>query len=131
MNITTICKTIQNVITTYTRKPCAMISGLIMICSLGQRPGLSCALSTSNIISALACHGIKTDDMSDGQPNKMNAFIKEIICETFRAMREDASIQTAFGPGSIMSVGQGGNAGGPVVVTTYNTNNATGVSVIL
>ena len=130
MNITEICKTIQNVITAYTRKPFAAISGLIMICSLGQRPGLSCTLSTSNIISALACHGIKTDDMSDGQPNKMNAFIKEIVCETFRAMKEDANVQTAFGPGSIMTVGQGGNAGGPVVVTSNSMNYAKGVSVI-
>lgn len=130
MGIEEICKTIQNVINTYTRKPFTAISGLIMVCSLAQRPGLSCMVSTANIINAIACHDIKTDDMEDGQPNKLNAFIKEVVCEVFRAMKEDANVQVSFGPGSITSVGTGGNAGGPVVVTSNIVNYAKGVAVV-
>lgn len=130
MGIKEICNTLQNVINNYTRSPFPSISGLIMVCSLMKRPGLSCTISTSNIIANLSCHGIKTDDMEDGQPNKLNAFIKEVVCETFRALKEDANVQTANGPGSLVSMGTGGNAGGPVSVLSNLITYGKGVAQI-
>lgn len=97
MGIKEICNTLQTLLDNYSRKPFQAISGLIMICSLSKRPGLSPILSTANIIKNVAARGINTAPMEDGSPNQLNIVINEITKEVFRAMREDANIQTAFG----------------------------------
>jgi len=130
MGIKEICNTLQTLLDNYSRKPFQAISGLIMICSLSKRPGLSPILSTANIIKNVAARGINTAPMEDGSPNQLNIVINEITKEVFRAMREDANIQTAFGPGSITTLGNGANAGGPVVVTSKIMNYAKGVAAI-
>lgn len=93
-----------------------------MVCSLAQRPGLSVINSTANIIKSQARFGAPTGDLPDGTPNMMNSLINEIVKEIFRALREDAQIQVGGGPGSIISVTTGGNAGGPVTCVGTNTN---------
>lgn len=130
MGIKEICTTIKNTIENYKRVPFASISGLIMVCSLAKRPGLSVIMSTANIIKGLKEQGINTMPMEDGSPNQLNIFVKEVTKEVFRAMREDANIQTAFGPGSIMTLGSGGNAGGPVQIVSHIVNYAKGVACI-
>lgn len=130
MGIIELCQTIQNTITNYTRKPFMALSGLIMVCSLAKRPGLSTILSTANIIKNIAAEGIKTDQMDDGERNFLNVYTKAVVSEIFRALQDDANVQIALGPGAMMSVGTGGNAGGPVVVTSNNVNYVKGCGQI-
>lgn len=130
MNISSICNGIQSVINNITRPPFPPFSGLIMGCSLAQRPGLSTIMSTTNVIKNLSKYGIKTNDMDDGEPNFLNNYTQEVIDEVFRALREDAKIQVTMNPGSIMSIGTGSNGGGPVVVNSNNINYATGSALI-
>jgi hypothetical protein len=112
------------------RNPANTISGIVMICGLARRPGLSCLLSTGNIIQDISKKGIPTDDLPDGSPNLMNKLVMSVVCETFRALKEDANIQVAMAPGSINVTATGGNAGGPVVCNGPNINYATGRALL-
>ena len=112
------------------RKPANVISGIIMACSLAKRPGLSCMLSVGNIIQDMSKQGIPTDTLPDGTPNLMNKMVNSVICEVFRAMKEDANIQTVMPAGSITITANGGNVGGPVVSVGSNTNYGKGMSLI-
>ena len=94
MTVKEICKSIQNFMDTYTRKPFPAIAGLIMACSLAKRPGLSVIVSTSNVLANLNCYGISTENMPNGEANKLNGYTKAIITEVYRAIQEDMKIQT-------------------------------------
>ena len=119
-----------NFFETNLRNPAPFISGIILICGLARRPGLSCILSTGNILQEISKRGIPTDDLPDGSPNLMNQMISSIVCETYRALKEDANVQVALGPGSINVMTQGSNAGGPVTCVGPNINFATGQALI-
>ena len=60
----------------------------------------------------------------------MNQLIASIVCETYRALKEDADIQVAIAPGSINVVVSGGNSGGPVVCTGPNVNYGSGKALL-
>ena len=105
MGIKEICKSIQEFMDSYTRKPFPAIAGLIMACSLAKRPGLSVIMSTSNVLASLNCYGISTEDMPNGDSNKINGYTKAILTEVFRAIQEDMKIQTTLIPGTIKVVG--------------------------
>ena len=88
-------------------------------------------LSTARILQSLAKKNINTNPtLQDGSPNQLNIVVNEIVKEVYRALREDANIQVAFGPGSITTLGQGANAGGPVVITSTIINYAKGVAAL-
>lgn len=126
MGIVEICKTIQDTIDKFSRAAFPTISSLIMLCSLIKRPGLSCIVSTSNIINAVSSYGMKTDDLPSGEKNNMNFFIKSVVCEVFRAIKEDSRVQGTNVPGSSVIMCNGGNAGGPIsVVGTMITGGQT------
>lgn len=112
------------------RSPAKLISGIIMICGLLRRPGLSCILSTGNIIQALSKNGIPTDNLPDGSPNLMNLMVSAIVCEVYRAMKEDANIQVAIEPGSINVIATGSSPSGPVTCSGPNVNFATGKGLL-
>lgn len=112
------------------RNPVKLISPIILICALGRRPGLSCVISTANVIQGLAKEGIPTEPLPDGSPNMMNQMVSKIICETYRALREDASVQIGIAPGSITVTASGANAGGPIVVNGFNVNSSGGFALI-
>ena len=126
LGIKEITSSFKDLFSSSLRSPANIISGIIMICGLAKRPGLSCIISTGNIIQEISKKGIPTDDLPDGSPNLMNQLIASVVCETFRALKEDADIQVSFAPGSINVVTNGGNAGGPLVGTGPNVNYATG-----
>lgn len=112
------------------RKPANIIPSIIMLCAMVRRPGLSCMVSTSNIIQDVAKRGCPTGDLPDGSKNLMNEMMSSIICEVFRALKEDANIQIALAPGSFTINATGGNAGGPVNVTGTNITPASGVGLL-
>ena len=130
LGIENITNSIKNLFDTKLRKAANIIPGIIMLCSLAKRPGLSALISFGNIIQEMAKEGIPTDNLPDGTPNMMNKMVYAVVKETFRALKEDANIQVALGPGSVNIVATGGNAGGPVTVTGPNINIATGNALL-
>jgi hypothetical protein len=108
------------------RTPAQILSTVMMLCAMGKRPGLSCMLSTSNILQDLSKSGIPTGPLPDGSPNLMNELVSSVVCEVFRAMKEDLNIQIIIPPGTISVVTNGANAGGPVVSTGVNVNSPVG-----
>ena len=57
-----IISSIKNFFETNLRNPAPFISGIILICGLARRPGLSCILSTGNILQEISKRGIPTDE---------------------------------------------------------------------
>ena len=108
------------------RTPAQLLSSVMMLCAMGKRPGLSCMLSTSNILQDLSKSGIPTGPLPDGSPNLMNEMVSSVVCEVFRAIKEDLNIQVIIPPGAITVQSNGGNAGGPIVTMGININSPTG-----
>ncbi len=130
IGIENILSSLKTAFSSSLRKPANIISGIILICGLVRRPGLSCILSTGNVIQEISKKGIPTDDLPDGNPNLMNQLVSSIICEVYRALKEDANIQVAIAPGAINVMATGGNAGGPVTCVGPNINFATGNALL-
>lgn len=112
------------------RSPATVISSIIMLCAMVRRPGLSCMISTSNILQDIAKKGCPTEPLPDGSPNLMNELVASVICEVYRALKEDANIQISLGPGAFGVTVTGGNAGGPMTSVGTNTTAAHGVGLL-
>lgn len=112
------------------RAPAKVIPAIIMICSLVKRPGLSCMHSTARIIDELGKQGFPTEPLPDGSPNLMNKIVQSTVCEVYRALKEDANLQVALSPGSIVVQTNGSCAVGPVTTVGSNINAAKGVALI-
>ena len=119
MTIAKICDAIKKLFT-LNKKPVQLLSNALIICSLMKRPGLSTILSVANIVKDLEKLGIPTGPMPDGSPNLTVAMTYAIVNEVYRAMREDAVIQSVMKPGDLTIQVSGANAGGPF--TAYGTN---------
>ena len=74
--------------------------------------------------------GIPTEPLPDGTPNLMNTMIKNVVCEVYRAMKEDTNVQIAVAPGAINVLATGGSPSGPVTVTGTNVGFGKGVGLI-
>lgn len=129
INVSTIAKSFDTLFQTL-RKPAPIISGLIMLCAMAKRPGLSCIVSTSNVLQDMAKRGVPTEDLPDGSKNLMNEVVASVVCEMIRAIKEDANIQMSMAPGSLSITASGGNAGGPVTCLGTNTTFSSGVGLI-
>lgn len=112
------------------RKPATVIPSIIMLCAMVRRPGLSCMVSTSNVLQDIAKRGCPTEPLPDGSPNLMNELVSSMVCEIFRALKEDSNIQIALAPGAFTINATGGNAGGPVNVMGTNITSASGVGLM-
>lgn len=130
LGLETITKSIKDLFNTKLRKPASVIPAIMMICSLAKRPGLSCLISYGNIVQELEKAGIPTEPLPDGTPNLMNTMIKNVVCEVYRAMKEDTNVQIAVAPGAINVLATGGNPSGPVTVTGTNVGFGKGVGLI-
>ena len=97
------------------------IPPILLVCELYTRPGLSAIALTSAIIRRLPEAGIETGVNPDGSPNKINAFVRILSEEIIREFKDNAIVNGVIEPGAVTSVGTGGNAGGPVVITSVNT----------
>lgn len=97
------------------------IPPILLLCELKSRPGLSAIALTSAIIKRLPEAGIETGVNPDGSPNKINQFVRILSEEVIKEFKDNARVTMVVEPGSIISTGTGGNAGGPVVVSSTNT----------
>lgn len=129
MGIEQICKTITNFFQNI-RPPFPQLSRLLLVCSMIQRPGLSVIQSVANITKDLNVLGIPTGSMPDGSPNLTVAVTYAITQEHYRAMKEDASVQVGFQPGSMMVTAFGANGGGPITVQGMNMSAGMGFGAI-
>lgn len=97
------------------------IPPILLICEVMNRPGLSAISLASSIIRRLPEAGIETGVNNDGTPNKVNQFVRILSEEIINELKDNALITCVVQSGTINSLGTGGNAGGPVVVTSVNT----------
>lgn len=95
--------------------------GLMLVCALADRPGLSQLISTSYITKVLNELGIPTGPGPDGSPNLIVQAISAIVGEVFRAITFDAKTLGAAEIGSLGIESMGANAGGPVLSKGVNT----------
>ena len=126
--INTIAQGIENAFKAV-RPALQSIPPLLLLCEVFQRPGLSAIALTSAIIRRLPEAGIETGVNADGSPNKINQFVRVLCEEIVTEIKDNAKVTCVLQPGTINSIGTGANAGGPVVVTSYNTIpvNTTGI----
>lgn len=118
--INTIAQGIENAFKAV-RPALQSIPPLLLLCEVFQRPGLSAIALTSAIIRRLPEAGIETGVNADGSPNKINQFVRVLCEEVIKEIKDNAKVTCVLQPGTINSIGTGANAGGPVVVTSYNT----------
>lgn len=97
------------------------IPTLLLICELKRRPGLSAIALTSAIISRLNEAGITTGVNEDGSENKINKFVRIMCEEMINEIKDNAVVNAVIEPGSVITTGNGANAGGPVTVISTNT----------
>lgn len=95
--------------------------GLMLVCALADRPGLSQLISTSYITKVLNELGIPTGPGPDGSPNLIVKAVSAIVGEVFRAITFDAKTLGAAEIGSLGVESMGANAGGPVLSKGVNT----------
>ena len=118
--INTIAQGIENAFKAV-RPALQSIPPLLLLVGVTQRPGLSAIALTSAIIKRLPEAGIETGVNADGSPNKINQFVRVLCEEVIKEIKDNAKVTCVLQPGTINSIGTGANAGGPVVVTSYNT----------
>ena len=118
--INTIAQGIENAFKAV-RPALQSIPPLLLLGEVFQRPGLSAIALTSAIIRRLPEAGIETGVNADGSPNKINQFVRVLCEEIVTEIKDNAKVTCVLQPGTINSIGTGANAGGPVVVTSYNT----------
>ena len=121
INVKSICDTIKNTIDSGIRKAAPNLSAIVMLCSLAKRPGLSTIVSVMRIVQKFKERGIPTEENEDGTPNLNIQLAYTIVDEIYSALRNDANVQGASAPGSVSILGNGENAGGPVVIRGFNT----------
>lgn len=129
MNIGDICDKIMNVIESI-RIPFNYIPATILVCSAIKRPGLSAMIIASNIIKRQSEAGAPFGPSADGTANIAEAMERIRVEEMVKALKMDSRIQIGLPIGGIKIQGQGANAGGPVVITGFNINNAHGDGVL-
>ena len=118
--INTIAQGIENAFKTV-RPALKSIPPLLLLCEVFQRPGLAAIALASAIIRRLPEAGIETGVNPDGSPNKTNKFVRVLCEELVKEIKDNAKVTCAIAPTSINIIGTGANAGGTIVVKSYNT----------
>ena len=127
--INTIAQGIENAFKTV-RPALQSIPPLLLLVGVTQRPGLSAIALTGAIIKRLPEAGIETGVNAGGSPNKINQFVRVLCEEVIKEIKDNAKVTCVLQPGTINSIGTGGNAGGPVTVTSYNTTPVNTMGII-
>lgn len=110
--------------------PAYKLPGFLLWATAIQRPGLSAAKITSNIIENNKLLGINTGSNPDGSKNIINLYTYNIVSEVLKAIKDEGVVHVCIPPRSITITGQGFNAGGPVIFTGENTNICDGYGII-
>lgn len=101
----------------------------LILTGVAMRGGLRPDMIAERIILRKEEAGLPTGALDNGDPNPDEVMIRIIVEEVVKALQQDAVIEIATAPGTI-SNGAGGNAGGPVVVTSSQTSIGRGYGLI-
>lgn len=112
------------------RRPAQRLAAFLIYATAVQRPGVSKLKITSDIIADNAPLGINTGQMPDGTDNVVNQFVANLVEKVVDTLKDDALVECVIPTGSLIVQANGANAGGPVVATGTNINNAKGYGVI-
>lgn len=112
------------------KTPAMKLPSILILSTAVQRPGLSAAKITTNVIENNKSLGINTGTNADGSTNIINEYTYNIVSEVLKAIKDDAVVHITIPPGSINVTATGGNAGGPVVVTGTNITAGDGYGII-
>lgn len=112
------------------RTPIIPIPAILLLCSVFKRPGMSCMLTSANVIKRQSEFGAPTGPLPDGSKNMMNALIYVNMCETMKELRENSVVEVVIPPSSIVINSFGANAGGPVSSVGTNALPIKGYGII-
>ena len=129
MTVQQISQIVANVIKAI-RVPLVKIPNVILACSLIKRPGLSAIMTASNIISRQGEAGVPVGRMPDGSANAYEAMEAIRVQEIYKSLKFDSRIDSTIPIAGIQITAFGANAGGPIVVQGFNTNNPTSQGII-
>jgi hypothetical protein len=105
------------------KKPAPIIPPFLLLVGAKLKPGLSGRELAANTISKLESEaGIPMGDIFADGPNAIASAVLVNSKETMSHIRENGSVQSVFGPGSVQVAVAGANAGGPLFATGSNTN---------
>lgn len=93
---------------------------MLLLCEINLMPGLSPIAAFGDIGQQIQATGIPTGECPCGMENMI---LKSEYVRTqriFEAFKNQALVMGVIEPGSVMSFGTGGNAGGPVEVQSVN-----------
>ena len=100
--------------------PANILPPMLLKCTSLLRTGLSAYKITAKIIQNNKKIGIPTEENPDGSTNLINAYTYNVVREMVDAIKNDATVQVAVPASSLLIQANGGNAGGPIVVTGTN-----------
>ena len=110
--------------------PANILPPMLLKCISLARTGLSAYKIASKIIQNNKALGIPTEVNPDGSENLINAFTYNVVKEIVEALKNDATVQAAIPASSLLIEANGGNAGGPVVVTGTNLMDSVANGII-
>lgn len=100
--------------------PASILPPMLLKCTSLMRSGLSAYKIASRVIQNNKALGIPTGENADGSENLINAFTYNFAKEFVNAIKNEATVQVAVPASSLLIEANGGNAGGPIVVTGTN-----------
>lgn len=112
------------------RSPLNSVPSMLLSFGAKEMSGLSATSLSSNIIQRLPEAGIETGANPDGSPNMIGQFVRIIVEELIKELKEHGGINVVFDPGTIVSIGTGASAAGPVTVTSQNINYVQGLGIL-
>lgn len=110
--------------------PANILPPMLLKCISLTRTGLSAYKIASKIIQNNKALGIPTETNPDGSENLINAFTYNVVKEVVEAIKNDATVQAAIPASSLLIEANGGNAGGPIVVTGTNLMDSVANGII-
>lgn len=82
------------------RLPAKEVPGILLVCSMVRRPGLSLLTSLANVSRDFNRLGIPTEKNPDGSENLSISYAATMLKEVIRAIQNDMKITNATVPGS-------------------------------
>jgi hypothetical protein len=77
------------------------IPAILLVCEARHRPGLSAIALTSAIIQRLPEVGIETGVNCDGSPNKINGFVRVMVEEIVKHIKNYGYVRVSTAPGEM------------------------------
>lgn len=101
--------------------PLVPIPPVLLYMGAKMRGGMSAIEITERALNKMSDAGIPVGPIN-GEDNLTAIMTESIIGELTHSIKTEGKVEVAYGPGDMAITGVGANAGGPVVVNSYNTS---------